>query len=245
MSAILVYYENDGQLPELQDVFNEFKNHPVCYEKEDYDKFLQMEQFIIEEEIDIFICATAFSKRLIKNLYYLYAHNPLLTIIYFNPILKNNEFSEFYRAGVSYCFVGEKRQINMHDALNKLVNNHWKKIPADLLPSNSAGLPERSVKILHFIENTSLKKCNAENLAEYLNISQSHFRKEFRHYFGLNFREFKQRLIQHYEDVLLFERNMKPGHIYKILDYKNLSAFSRSFKIRHGVSWQNLIKTKD
>lgn len=245
MSAIAIYYEHKSQLAELQEVFAEIKGWEFSYLQADECTLGQLEDVIVGKVIDFLIWTTPFSKTIAKNLYYLSTQNPLLTIIYFNSILKNSEFSEFFRAGVKYCFIGERRQSNLHEALQNLISGHWKKIPQDLIPQNSKDLPDRVHNILNFIEATPIKNCNSENIARHLNISQSHFRKEFRYYFGINFREYKQRLLQHYEDVLLFDKNLKPGHIYKVLDYKNLSAFSRSFKSRHGVSWQNLVKTKD
>ena len=70
-------------------------------------------------------------------------------------------------------------------------------------------------------------------------MSESYFRKEFKKYFNLSFREFKARLMNHYESMLLFEKHLKPYHVSEILNYKNISSFSRSFKIRNGSSWQN------
>ena len=245
MSAILVYYDNNNQLDELKQVFNEFSNWKFLYFQAKNSNFEDLEKCIISEEINFFICTKVFSQNIAKSLYYLHAHYPLLTIIYFNSFLSDNEFSEFFRAGVKYCIIGEKRQVNLHNTLHKLIDNHWKRIPENILKYDRNAFPERARIILKYIETTPIKKCNTENIAEFLEISQSHFRKEFRTFFGINFREFKQRLLSHYEDVLLFDKNLKPGHIYKLLDYKNLSAFSRSFKARHGVSWQNLVKTKD
>jgi AraC-like DNA-binding protein len=93
---------------------------------------------------------------------------------------------------------------------------------------------------LAHIENHALDQFNLQTLAECLHISQSHFRSEFRHNFGINFREFKQQLFNHYESVLLLNNDYKPTIVYKLLNYSNLANLSRSFKKRHGDSWRNL-----
>jgi AraC-like DNA-binding protein len=103
-------------------------------------------------------------------------------------------------------------------------------------------LSKKAQQILKFVESRPLRECNTYSLALSLNISESHFRKEFKRHLKINFREFKKRLFAHYETVLLFEKKLKPGDIFKILDYKNISAFSRSFKMRHGDSWQSMVR---
>jgi len=129
--------------------------------------------------------------------------------------------------------------------LKKLFAERWKKIPEGLFKYDYDILPSRAKRILRFIENTPIKLFNTEHIAKHLRMSQSHFRKEFKNYFGINFRQFKQILLGHYEDILLFERNLKPRNVYQVLDYKNLSAFSRSFKTRHGKSWQVLTRNNN
>ncbi len=245
MSALVVYYDNQNELDDLSIVLRgqngwqfkyfDSKKHPVNDIKDQ----------ILDEEINFLICLKAFSPQVVKELYHLYKHFPLLTIIYFNPVLKDSEFAEIYNAGIKYCFVGEQRQLNLKTTLKKLYSEHWKKIPERLFDYKYELLPSRAKQTLRYIENAPVKLFNIEHVAKHLSMSKSHFRKEFKSFFGINFRQFKQTLLGHYEDILLFERSLKPRNIFQILDYKNLSAFSRSFKTRHGSSWQVLTRNKN
>jgi len=243
MSAIVICYEHKKELNDITTAIDKSNDWNLYYFDAADKNINTIERQIIEKEAHFLICSKIFSDEIAQGLHQLYVKNPLLTIIYFYSVLKEREFIELHRAGIRYCFVGEARRSNLKTALKELSLHHWKKIPENIYDTDYSNLPPRSKRILRFIENTPIKYCNTAYLSDYLNISQSHFRKEFKNYFGSPFREFKQELILHYEDILLFEKKLKPRHIYSILDYKNLSAFSRSFKSRHGKSWQELVKS--
>jgi len=243
MSAIVVCYERQNELNDINKAIDPASEWNPHYINADPKNIRKIENQILENEAYFLICSKNFSDEIAHHLHELYTRNPLLTIIYFYSVLKEREFVELHKAGIKYCFVGETRKSNLKAALTKLSRGHWKKIPTSLYPVDYIDLVPRAKKTLKFIENTPLKYCNTETIAHFLNISQSHFRKEFKKYFDRPFRNFKQELIQHYENILLFEKKLRPHHIYSILDYKNLSAFSRSFKARHGVNWQNMIKS--
>ncbi len=245
MSALVIYYESQEELNDLNSVLHGQNMWEFQYfDAKEYSAY-DLERHITEEEINFLVCTKDFSSVNVKELYQLYERFPLLTIIYFNPVLKDSEFAELYRAGIKYCFVGEQRQANLNKALRKLFAEHWKKIPENLFDYNYESLPSRAKRILRFIETNPLKHFTTDHMAKHLRLSQSHFRKEFKLYFGVNFRQFKQTLVGHYEDILLFDRNLKPGNIFQLFDYKNLSAFSRSFKTRHGKSWQVLTRNNN
>ncbi len=165
---------------------------------------------------------------------------PLLTIIYYHSQLKSGEFADLYQAGIDYCIIGDARQVHLVKTLSKLWADHWKRVPRSLLHYASEEMPPRAKQILKYIENKSIRHLNTTAISDALHISESHFRSEFKKYFNHSFREFKQLLFSHYESVLLFEKEIKPKAVFEILDYKNLSAFSRSFKMRHGHSWQEM-----
>lgn len=167
---------------------------------------------------------------------------PLLSIIYYSSQTKDQEFAQLYLAGIDYCFIGDARQLNLVKTLQKLWKNHWRRIPQDLLINSDSFLSERVSRISQFLEQAPIQKLTSGELAKHLNISESHFRLEFKKYFHQNFREFKQKLLFHYESILLFEKKLKPREVFNILNYKNLSAFSRSFKTRHGSSWQKIVR---
>ena len=243
MSALVVCYEHQKELNDINSALDRSKEWDLHYFDAGQKSVQNIEKEIIESEADFLICSKNYSEDIAQRLHQLYLRNPLLTIIYFYSALKEREFVELHRAGIKYCFVGSARKSNLQIALNKLLKHHWKKIPQNMYEAEYEDLAPRAKKTLKYIENTPIKYCNTENISNYLNISQSHFRKEFKKYFGMPFREFKQDLILHYEDILLFEKKLKPRQIYSVLDYKNLSAFSRSFKSRHGQSWQMVVKS--
>jgi AraC-like DNA-binding protein len=242
MSAIVICYEHQKELNDITNVINQSIDWNLYYFDAAHKNIKTIEKQIVENEAYFLICSKIFSDEIAQGLHQLYVRNPLLTIIYFNSVLKEREFIELHRAGIKYCFVGDARKSNLKTALYKLTKHHWKKVPQSIYNMDYDTLPPRARRIIRFIENTPIKYCNTAYLSDWLNMSQSHFRKEFKNYFGRPFREFKQELIQHYENILLFEKKLKPRHIYTILDYKNLSAFSRSFKSRHGQSWQETVK---
>jgi AraC-like DNA-binding protein len=243
MSAIVVCYERQKELNDINKAIDSAREWKPHYFSADAKNITNIERQILENEAYFLICSKIFSDAIAHDLHELYVRNPLLTIIYFYSVLNEREFVELHRAGIKYCFVGAERESNLKAALRKLSRQHWKKIPESIYASNYKDLAPRAKKTLKFIEHTPIKYCNTETIARFLNISQSHFRKEFKKYFDKPFRVFKQELLQHYENILLFEKKLRPHHIYSILDYKNLSAFSRSFKARHGVNWQNMVKS--
>ena len=171
-------------------------------------------------------------------------NTPLLSIIYYNSQLKDQEFSKLYLAGVDYCFIGDARQLNLLKKLQELWQNHWRRIPQELKNSSDSENNEHRDLITRYMETNPLRFLTTTELAKHLNISESRFRIEFKKHFGINFREFKQRLFFNYESYLLFEKQLKPREVFFILSYTNLSAFSRSFKTRHGYSWQYMMRKK-
>jgi len=243
MSALVVCYEQQKELNDITNAIDQSNEWNLHYYDASEENLLKLEKKIIENEAYFLICSKLFSADIAQGLHQINERNPLLTIIYFYSVLKEREYVELHRAGIKYCFVGETRKTNLQTALKKLSAHHWKKIPQRIYSIRYDDLQPRAKKILRFIENTPVKFCNTAKLADYLKISQSHFRKEFKKYFKISFREFKQRLFTHYENILLFEKKYKPRHIYSALDYNNLSAFSRSFKSRHGKSWQAMIRS--
>lgn len=243
MSAIVVCYEHQEELNDINNALNKSKELNLYLYNAKTSDLQSIEEKITANEAYFLICSKTFSEEIVNNLGKLYSRHPLLTIIYFYAVLKEKDYIELNRAGIKYCFVGKTRRYNLKVALKKLLKHYWKRIPENLYETDYEDLTHRAKKILKYIEETPIRYCNTENISKHLNISQSHFRKEFKKYFGVNFRQFKQDLINHYENILLFDKKLKPGDVYNILDYKNLSAYSRSFKSRHGHSWQEIIKS--
>lgn len=175
-----------------------------------------------------------------KELYDLRHRMPFAFVIYYYRCLLNKQFMLLTELEVNSCIIGIHRKNYLREFLPHLWKKHWKRIPDSIYPTESSALAPRAKKILAYIEDHALDKFNLQTLSEYLHISQSHFRAEFRHNFGINFREFKQQLFNHYESVLLLNNNYKPNVVYKLLNYSNLANLSRSFRKRHGDSWRNL-----
>jgi len=162
-----------------------------------------------------------------------------LCSILFKSALKNEEFLELQNAGINQCIIGESKEQILFETLSKMWDSHWKRVPESLIEEAAKPLNSRVLDIIQFIENHSLEKCNVKEIASHVAMSESYFRKEFKKYFNVNFREFKAKLINHYESQLLFENQLKPHYVSAILNYKNISSYSRSFKNRNGSTWQN------
>ncbi len=195
-----------------------------------------------QKDIHFLVYAQSLNSFSLVQLNKIRQHFPLVHIIFYNSQLKSEEFAELYIAGVDYCIIGDARQINLLNTLQKLWKTHWKRVPLSIFPDKTPALTDRGRKIIFHIETHPLSEINSNAIASSLNISESHFRAEFKKLFGISFRRFKQRLVAHYETKLLFEKHLKPREIFDVLNYKNISAFSRSFRLRHGISWQEIVR---
>ncbi len=245
MSALIIDFDNRDDLDDINNVLKNVNGWEIHYVDDFSDRLANLELKIKNYEIDFLICTRIFSGNISQGLNNLRNRYPLLTIIYYNAVLKENDFAELYRAGIKYCFIGDCRQDHLKSTLLRLRDDHWRRVPEHVYETPYHKLPARAKRILKFIETNPIRKCSVNCLADHLRISPSHMRKEFKRLFGINFREFKNRLFTNYEDVLLFEKSLKPGDIFKTLNYTNLSAFSRSFRARHGDSWQALVRQKN
>jgi len=238
LPSLLVYYNNQDQLEDIQKVLRVVNGWDIHYAEKEATTWSQLYNWVRREEIQYFLCVVDMSPELAEELKELHSRNPILSTIYYNENLRQNDFLDFAEAGVGKVFLGQERQVQLEEALTEEARNHWRHIPEFFAGIDRNNLPPRAERILRYIEQAPIRKITIEDIAENIRISPSHLRKEFKQYFKLNFREFKQRLLSHYETILLFDKQLKPGQIFELFDYKNLSAFSRSFKARHGVSWQ-------
>jgi len=193
-----------------------------------------------EYDLHFIIFSKKLSAQTCKELHEVRQQMPFSFIIYYYRCLLNRQFLLLAELEVNSCIIGIHRKNYLRELLPHLWLTHWKRIPESIYPADTYLLSPRARKILSYIENHSLDHFNLHTLAKYLEISESHFRAEFRHSFGINFRDFKQRLINHYESELLLSNDYTPKTVYKLLNYSNLSNMSRSFKKRHGDSWRNM-----
>ena len=207
-----------------------------------HDSFLsriKLKQYIQQEEIYFLLFSLKWESSYLEQVHKICKDNPLLHVIYYSAQLKDLEFAELYLAGIEYCIIGDARQINLTRTLARLWDEHWRRVPDYLI---TTAVEQNALWLdttLNFIEKKPIKMFNVRTLSEHLQVPETQFRLEFKRQFGKSFRSFKQELFQHYEDILLFNKKLKPKEVYRYLNYKNLSAFSRSFKMRHGRSWQD------
>lgn len=244
LSNLLLLHNSSADASSHEEVLNQLEGWKIHYINSDETSFQALTQQIRREEFFFIVILKKVSDATANSLIRLRRAYPLLFIIYYNTQLKDQEFSKLYLAGVDYCFIGDARQLNLLKKLQELWQNHWRRIPQDLRNKSDSEPTVRVKSIFTLIETKPLHNLSSIVLARHLNISENHFRMEFKKYFGLNFREFKQQLFFRYESYLLFEKKLKPREVFDILNYTNLSAFSRSFKTRHGTSWQYLMRQK-
>jgi AraC-like DNA-binding protein len=195
-------------------------------------------------ELHYLIYTCQISPEAISDLQAIKYYNPLTHIIYYNSSLVNQQFFKLFKAGVNSCIIGSDRKKNLKESLANLWLEHWKRIPEKIYSPSETNTNFRVRKIIKYLENSPLSEYSTQKISEYLNISRSHFRAEFKSNFGMNFREFKQNLYNHYESELLLSAKYKPSEIFKILNYKYITNYSRSFKSRHGKSWRNLSRSR-
>jgi len=242
LSNLLVIHNQQSSILGISDTLEQLPSWDIHYLHLDTIDNASIHDKILNYTIHFVIIVKEISNQTLNLAKSIRDQNPLISIIYYNSQIKDEEFAQLYLSGVNYCFVGDSRQLNLLKTLQKLWLNHWRRIPQDLLINTDILLSKRSKKTIELMETQAIKKLSSNQLSKCLNISESHFRLEFKNQFNQNFRNFKQQLLFHYESILLFEKKLKPREIFDILNYKNLSAFSRSFKSRHGRSWQQIIR---
>lgn len=240
MASLLIIHNSNNLNQEQDEILDQLSEWNLFFIDGNQFSIESITRKIRNEEIHFLLYSRDLDMGSSAKLSRIHKEFPLLTIIYYHSQLKSGEFADLYQAGIDYCIIGDARQVHLVKTLSKLWAEHWKRVPQSLLHLTHDEMPPRATQILKYIENKSIRQLNTSDLSDALHISESHFRSEFKKYFNHSFREFKQLLFSHYESVLLFEKEIKPKAVFEILDYKNLSAFSRSFKMRHGNSWQEM-----
>ncbi len=183
-----------------------------------------------------FIISNHIDQAILEHLQRLF---PLSPIIFYASRLDSHTLSHLYKFNIEHCVIGDGRQVMLIDLLNKLWDKHWKRLPQSILPEKKSLFVQ---KVVRFIEEEPIRFFNIKYMANALQFTEYQFRESFKKSFRLNFRAFKQKVLDHYESILLFEKKLTPGRIYPMLNYRNLSAFSRSFRLRHGNSWQDVMR---
>lgn len=239
MPRILIIYNSYEQIVNLNFFLQNLENWQInyFYSNEEYSQ--NFHGYFKDNEIHFLLFSKILNQRSFMELKTFRNNYPLLQILYFGPELKHREFAKLYDIGINFCVIGENRHANIIVSLEHLWANHWRRIPSYILNKERSCLSARAKKILEFIENKPISYMNISSLSSFLQISESHFRYEFKNQLGINFRNFKKQLITYYEEKLLIEEGLKPSLVFEVLDYNNISGFSRSFKRRHGISWRN------
>ncbi|MEJ2055201.1 MAG: AraC family transcriptional regulator [Calditrichaceae bacterium] len=223
---------NDEKLEnEIGIIINQFKDIKIQYFQFPYDiivnqKFLNC-LFILITDI---------------NPYYLNALNnvksqvPDIPVVFYNHSLVVSNLQQMGDTSGLNMIVGENRKRTLSELIQSSQDGYWRKIPYHKFSIDFDNLSFRLKKALHFIENTEINQCKTEKIASLLNISPGYFSQEFKRETGQSFRNFMQKLLNHYEELIITRVNMPTKDIAEILGYSELSSFSRSFKIRKGIS---------
>lgn len=242
MPQVLIIYEDLGQIAEIKKIVSGLHGWDETSMALPSDMMTIINRQLKKGEIHFLILSKLLDSNTSKELKFIHSLHPLINIIYYYNSLRNRQFVRLFDAGITSCVIGEKRQSYLKDTLHNLWESHWKRIPDSFYSQSGREVSARGKVILKYIENKPLRDCNVKSLARFMKTSESHFRNEFKEMFNLNFRDFKQKLFSHYESLLLLDEKWKPNEIYKILNYENISNFSRSFKTRHGISYRNMIQ---
>lgn len=239
MPRLLYLSSATSDSPEEEHLFNYLTGWDVIYVSSEIDSIKRFSYFLKEKEIHFIVFNLSLSQEGLHLLSELHHSFPLVPTIFYAAQMNSKDFQILQRIGIKHCVVGDGRQVHLIKTLWELWKHHWKRIPDHLLPENRTSFVKNVIEI---IQNEPIRNFNIRFIARELNQTDDQFREQFKKQFNLNFRKFKQALLDHYETYLLFKKGFKPGKIYAALNYQNLSAFSRSFRIRHGASWQAVMR---
>ena len=237
----LLFFSSSGS-PDDDQLFNFLPDWDVIYVSSEIESFNHLSLLLKDNEIHFIVFALPLSETNMDLILNLMQNFPLVPIIYYAASLHSKNFQLLQRMGIKHCVVGDGRQLLLIDTLQELWQKHWKRVPHHLLPVNKSDFIKKVVEI---IQNEPIRNLNIHFIAQKMGLSDDQIREMFKKQFGQNFRAFKQALLDHYETHLLFKKGLKPGKIYSALNYQNLSAFSRSFRIRHGSSWQATMRLQN
>ncbi len=237
----LLFFSSSGS-PDDDRLFNYLPDWDVIYVSSEIESFNHLSLLLKDNEIHFIVFALPLSETNTELILNLTQNFPLVPVIYYASSLHSKNFQLLQRMGIKHCVVGDGRQLLLINTLRELWQKHWKRVPNHLLPVNKSDF---SKKVVEIIQNEPIRNLNIHFIAQKLGLSDDQIREMFKKQFGQNFRAFKQALLDHYETHLLFKKGLKPGKIYSALNYQNLSAFSRSFRIRHGSSWQATMRLQN
>lgn len=198
-----------------------------------YSTIELIEKFLNENSVQFIIIAEALTG-ISDKLTRLNEKYPHVYFIYFNPTLSVDNFHYSDLSYFSHIIIGEHRIKGLSEIFIQLSRDYWKKIPYDKFDLVYDKLSPRLKKVMNYIETHDLKECATSQISKYLDISSGYFSQEFKRDTNLTFRGFMQKLLDHYEFIILDSLDLSAKSASKILGYSELSSFSRSFKKRKG-----------
>lgn len=161
---------------------------------------------------------------------------PKFPVIFYNHSLMLSKQSIQIPQNNLYFVVGVERKQHLENLIRSLLQNHWRKIPYKKMGIDYDNLSSRMKQVLDYIETNDLQKCDIIHLANYLNITPGYFSQLFKNETGQSFRQFMQKVINYYENLLFLEWGLGVKNVSRLLGYSELSSYSRSFKNRKGQS---------
>lgn len=240
MPIALICFENVESVKDLVHSFSSLDGWQLLLHDLQHGDLNHLSEQERETEIHYIIFSANLNSTSLGEISTIRGNNPSAFLIYYHSCLVNQQFLKLSDLGVDSCVIGKNRKTYLMKNLPKLWLKHWKRIPEEIYQNHQFKFSYRGKKILTYIENNSINNLTAKKISVYLKISQSHFRSEFRKIFQINFRQFKQNLLRHYESELSLSRAFRPVELTKILNYQYVGNFSRSFRLRHGDSWRKL-----
>ena len=203
--------------PEICAEINEVVSHIPHIITHKYSTIELVEKFLNKNSVQFIIIAEA-----------------MAGISDFNPTLNVDNFHYSDLSYFSHIIIGERRIKGLSEIFLQLSRDYWKKIPYDKFSLVYDKLSPRLKKVMNYIETHDLKDCGTSQISKYLAISSGYFSQEFKRDTNLTFRGFMQKLLAHYEFIILDSLDLSAKSASKILGYSELSSFSRSFKKRKG-----------
>jgi AraC-like DNA-binding protein len=225
----IIYCNDDNLKNEFIDYFSDNKLIKVTLisNENDFDNLKLIDSawfiiFAVNQIVDFTVI-----KKLHKN-------HPHIYLYYYYPLLSidNSQYSDY--SYFNQLIVGENRTENLTAIFDQMLQSYWKKIPFENLGISYDKLSPRLKRIINYIETHEIKYCSTAKLSEHLDISQGYFSQEFKKETGQTFREFMQKLLAYYEDIIFDQMDLTAKQASVILGYSELSSFSRSFKKRKG-----------
>ncbi len=183
----------------------------------------ELTDFFVSQQVQfVLICISA--DQLTENHFLLHDRFPHIYFVYYYPTFNVDNFHYNNFGHFTNLIVGDNRIEHLAEILLQLTKNFWKKIPIREFGIEYNHLSPRMKHVINYIETHELKHCNAIKIAEFLEISPGYFSQEFKKEFKLSFRTFMQKLIDHYEYIILNRLDLSAKSASKILGYSELSS---------------------